>query len=281
MRAAGVPFEELSAAEAMLRWPQWRVDESVRVLYQSDTGIAPASRCNAAHRRLATERGAELRGRSRVTAVRDTGGEIEVHIEGEAPIRCGTVIVAADAWTNNLLMPLGVTLPLTITQEQVVYFDAPDAASFAPERFPVWIWMDDPSFYGFPAFGEPGPKVAQDVGGKEVTPGTRTFDPDPDALVRVRSFVGAHLPGALGPELLIKTCLYTMPPDRDFVIGAVPAHPNVLVALGAAHGFKFASLFGRILADLAVEGRTRHDIAGFEPDRPALTDPATPRAFLI
>jgi len=281
MRAAGVPFDELDAAETMRRWPQWRLAESVRVLYQSDTGIAPASRCNAAHRRLAAEHGAELRGGSRVTAVRDAGDEVEVHIDGQPPVRCATVILAADAWTNDLLAPLGVPLPLTVTQEQVVYFDAPDPGPFAPERFPVWIWMDDPSFYGFPAFGEPGPKVAQDVGGREVTPSTRTFEPNPDALARVRTFVDDHLPGARGPELLVKTCLYTMPPDRDFVIGAVPGHANVLVGLGAAHGFKFASLFGRILADLAVDGRTRHEIGGFEPDRPALTDPDAPRSFLI
>ncbi len=281
MRAAEVPFDELDAAEAMRRWPQWRLDESVRVLYQSDTGIAPASRCNNAHRRLAEDHGAELRGNSRVTRIRDADGELEVHVEDGTPVRCGTVILAADAWTNDLLGPFGVTLPLTITLEQVVYFDAPNPDAFAPERFPVWIWMDDPSFYGFPAFGEPGPKVAQDVGGREVTPATRTFDPDPDALARVRSFVDEHLPSARGPELLVKTCLYTMPPDRDFVIGAVPGHPNVLVGLGAAHGFKFASLFGSILADLAVDGRTRHEIGGFEPDRPALTDPDSPRSFLI
>ena len=282
MGAAGVPYEELDAAETMRRWPQWRLQDSVRALYQSDTGIAPASKCNQAHRRLAIEHGAELRDHTRVAGVREAGaGEVEVQIDGAPPVRCETVILATDAWTNDLLDALGVTMRLTITQEQVVYFDTTDVDSFAPERFPVWIWMDDPSFYGFPAFGEPGPKAAQDVGGREVTTDTRTFDPDPDALARVRSFVREHLPGADGAELLVKTCLYTMPPDRDFVIGAAPGHPNVLVALGAAHGFKFASLFGKVLADLALDGRTRHEIDGFELHRRALTDPDAPRSFLI
>ena len=67
-----------------------------------------------------------------------------------------------------------------MTQEQVAWF-APrdDPALFSKERFPVWIWMDEPSFYGFPTHGHPGPKVGQDVGGREVTPATRTFDPTP------------------------------------------------------------------------------------------------------
>ena len=72
---------------------------------------------------------------------------------------------------------------------------------------------------------------------------------------------------------LIKTCLYTLTPDRDFVLDAVPGRPEVLVALGAAHGFKFASWFGRTLTELALTGTTTSDISPFGFDRPALTDP--------
>jgi sarcosine oxidase len=215
-----------------------------------------------------------------VTGLRSVDGEVEVATE-DGVHRCRTAIVATDSWTNELLAHLRVRLPLTITQEQVVYFASPRPEDFAPDRFPIWIWMDDPSFYGFPTFGAPGPKAAQDVGGREVTAETRTFDPDPDALRRVTGFVERYLPGAAGPVLSLKTCLYTMPPDRDFVVGPVPGHPNVLIALGAAHGFKFTSLFGRIMADLAVAGETTADIAGFEVDRPILTEPDPPTSFLI
>ena len=76
-------------------------------------------------------------------------------------------------------------MPLTITQEQVVYFVPSDLAEYAPEKFPVWIWMDEPCFYGFPVFGEQAIKAGQDVGGKEVTADTRTFEPDPDAFDRL------------------------------------------------------------------------------------------------
>jgi sarcosine oxidase len=284
MDACDVRYARLDAAETMQRWPQWRLPEEVRILYQEDAGIAAASRCNAAHRRLARERGAVLRDHARVTDVRSVDGEVEVLVDrpdGRTAIRCAKLVVAADAWTNEVLASLDVSLPLTITQEQVVYLACPDPAAFAPERFPIWIWMDDPSFYGFPSFGEPGPKAAQDVGGKEVTPETRTYARDEAAFDRVRSFVERYLPGAVGPVLSLRTCLYAMPPDRDFVLDWVPGHPNVLVALGAAHGFKFTSLFGRILADLATDGATDHDIEGFEADRPILTMEDPPRSFLI
>jgi sarcosine oxidase len=282
MRAEGAPFEILDGSEAMRRWPQWRgLTDGTRVLFQLDTGIAPASRCNAAHRRLAVERGVALRDRTRVVALRDAGGELEVDTDTGHRFRCRSVVLAADAWTNELLAGFDLRLPLTVTQEQVIYFDAPEPASFTPERFPVWIWMDDPSFYGFPTYGEPGPKAAQDVGGPEVTAETRTFEPEPDAYARVAGFVERHLPGAAGPPLLVKTCLYTMTPDRDFVLDNVPGHPNVFVALGAAHGFKFASWFGRALAELAVDGSTPYDLAPFRIGREVLTMTDPPKAFLV
>ena len=283
LRACDVGFEELDAAEIMRRWPQWRLADDVRGLFQSDGGIAPASTCNTAHRRLASQHGGELRDRSRVTAIRDEGGEIELEIEGGERFRCERLVVAADAWTNDVLAMLDAPpLPLTITKEQVVYVGPAEGDEFGPERFPVWIWMDDPSFYGFPVFGDQAPKVGQDVGGRRLEhPEERGEDPDREALARVQSFLREHLPGAAGPVRSIRPCCYTMPPDRDFVVDAVPGHPNVLVILGAAHGFKFASLLGRIAADLVIDGSTEHDLAPFAFDRPALLSAEESTSFLI
>ena len=76
-------------------------------------------------------------------------------------------------------------------------------------------------------------------------------------------------------------CQYTLTPDRDFVLGPVPGHPSVLVGLGAAHGFKFAPTFGRLLADLAVDGGSSTDLATFRLDRPALTEPGYAAHWLV
>jgi sarcosine oxidase len=281
MRSRGVEFEELDAGGVMKRWPQWQLSDDVRGLFQPDAGLCAASRCNAAHRRLAGEHGAELRDRSRVTAIRRGRGELELEASG-GPIRCETLIVAVDSWANDVMRMLGERpLPLTITKEQVVYFAAPDGNSFAPDRFPIWIWMDDPCFYGFPAFGEPGPKAAQDVGGEPTDLDHLGDEPDPAALARVRAFMEERLPSAAGPILSLRTCRYTMPPDRHFVIDRLPGHPNVIILLGAAHGFKFASLFGKIAAELAIDGETSHEISRFRVDRELLQMENPPTSFLI
>ncbi|MCU1427088.1 MAG: sarcosine oxidase, partial [Actinomycetia bacterium] len=125
-------------------------------------------------------------------------------------------------------------------------------------------------------------KVAQDCGGFEVDADTRTFDPDPAMLDRLTEFAGRlFVPDALGVPNRTKTCLYTLTPDRDFVLDRLPGAPHVSVALGAAHGFKFAAWFGRVLADLALDDGTDVPIEPFAIDRAALTGPAVERTWLV
>jgi sarcosine oxidase len=280
MTEAGVPFEHIDAAEIMRRWPAFRLDETIHGVFQEQSGIAMAARANAVHQRMAREHGATLRERAPVSLIREIGGEIEV-LAGETPYRCRKLIVAAGPWSNETLSHFSMRLPLEVTKEQVTYFSAPDLTTFAPERFPVWIWMDDPSFYGFPVFGEAGVKVAQDAGGKPVDPNKRTFEPDEENFQRVCSFLDRYLPSARGPVIYTKTCLYTLPPDRDFIIDKLPDHPNVAIAIGAGHAFKFASVIGKTLAELATSGKAHADISGFSARRPILAEANPAKTYMV
>jgi sarcosine oxidase len=282
MDERGVPYEVLDTAQVARRWPQLALPDGTVTLYQARTGIAPAARGVAAMQRAASAAGAVLRDESPVTAVRDLGAAgVEVDAGGTT-YRVRRLVVTADAWTNDVLAHLDHDLPLTVTQEQVTYFSPTESARFAPARFPVWIWMDDPSFYGFPTYGEPTVKAAQDCGGPPVTGDQRSFEPDPGRERLLAEFMARTLPGS-GPVQRSTTCLYTLTPDRELVIDTVPDHPAVAVGLGAAHGFKFAPTFGRLLADIAVTGAagTPVDLSPFRMDRPALTDAGFPVSWLV
>jgi len=280
MTAARVPFEELTAEEVRRRWPQWKLGDDVSALYQDRSGIAMASRANATHRRLAREQGATVIENVEVTSIQETGAEVEV-VAGGTSHRAEKVVIAAGAWTNRLLAHLGVELPLEVTQEQVVYLKPTDPLSFHPSRFPIWIWMNEPSFYGFPIVGEPAVKVAWDRCEIVTDPDHRSFEPRADVNEAVRGFVADHLPGANGEIHLAKTCLYTLTPDRDFVVDRVPGHQNVFTAVGAGHAFKFASLLGRVLVDLAIDGATTEDITPFAADRAILTEVSPARSYMV
>jgi sarcosine oxidase len=272
LAARGIAHEVLDAAETMRRWPQLRLADDVTVLFQERTAIVPAARGTGAMQRLAVALGADLRSRTPVRELRPTRDGVDL-VTDSGVVSAARVVVTADAWTSALLAPLGHDLPLTVTEEQVTYFTPADPEPFAPGRFPVWIWMDEPSYYGFPTYGEATVKAAQDCGGPVVTGDDRSHAEDPAMRDRLAAFMAATFPQS-GPATRSKRCLYTLTPDRDFVLDRVPAHPSITVGLGAAHGFKFAPTFGRLLTDLAVEGGTGADISTFVLDRPALTDPA-------
>lgn len=280
MDAAGVPYETLDASEIMRRWPPFRLSDDIHGLYQPESGIAMAAKANATHQRMARSYGARLVERVHVSDIRGDAGEIRLEVDG-LTYRCRRLVIAAGAWSNQVLRSFGARLPLTVTQEQVTYFATSHLADFQPDRFPIWIWMDDPCFYGFPAFGEAGIKAGQDAGGQEVTADTRNFEPDQAALLRVKEFLARQLPTALGPILYTRTCLYTLTPDRDFVLDEVPEHPETLIAIGGGHGFKFASLIGQILAELAIDGQTRHNLETFRMDRAILQLQNPPKHYMV
>lgn len=285
--AVGVPYEWVDATEIRHRWPAFDrgsiVRDGVMGLVSADTGIVPAGPGTATLQRLATAHGAELRAHSPVTAVEPSGGEVDI-VTASGSVRCGAVVICADAWTNRLLEPLGHRVGMVTTREQVSYFPTADLDDLRPGRFPVWIWMDDPSFYGFPTFGPPQVtdrlKGSEDCGGAEVDPDTRTFEPDPTMEQRLATFMSGLVGDRFGPPSTT-TCLYTLTADRDFVVDRLPDHPNVCVGLGAAHGFKFAAWFGRTLADLATGGAPGPALVPFAVDRPALSQPISRDAWLV
>ena len=290
MTEIGIEYEVLSTPAITERWPQFWLPYDTLGLYQRNAAILPAAHATATMQQQARRHGAELRDHTRVTGLESTDGGVEVHTSG-GMVQAGSVVVCADAWTNQVLASLDVSIPLEVTLEQVTYFRPSLPSLFEPSRFPLWIWMDDPSFYGFPSYGEATIKAAQDCGGPAIDPDERTSEVDEDMEKRLAAHVVEMLP-ASGVPIRSVRCQYTLTPDRDFVISTVPGHPAVSVGLGAAHAFKFAPTFGRALADLATgssvdflspgdEKSTPLDLKPFRFDRPALTDPDYQAHWLV
>ena len=283
MEQHGIASERLDAAELARRWPQFRVPEDHEGLFQPDGGILDIRKGGAVLRALARARGATVLANARVTAIEPRSDGVELRTEA-GTIHAEQVVLCAGAWNRGLLSGLGVDWPIALTTQQVTYFATPNLAAFAPDRFPIWIWHGEGAeeYYGFPVYGEVATKAALDLGGPPAdVDRPASWDPDPEQAAQVAAFLDRILPGYAGPELYTRCCLYDMPPDRDFVIDLVPGHPRIAVAVGAGHAAKFASLIGRILAELTVEGETGFPIEPFRADRPALTDPGFRPAYRL
>lgn len=274
MDRANIPYERLDGDELRARFPQFRPNEDVVALYQAETGIADPSRGNAIHISLARAYGAEILEECPVISLQPDADGFGVLVKtDQGAFTADKLIVTAGAWTNELLASLGIHLSLTVTQEQVKYYATPHLKAFTIGQFPVFQWKDDFSYYGFPIYGEVATKAAIDASGHEVTARTRSFDANPLREKKLDDFLAANIPDFVGPKRYTKTCLYTLPPDRDFVLDHLPEHPHIWLAIGAGHAYKFASLLGQILSELAIDGTTPHDISPFRVTRPALTEP--------
>ncbi|MGF1481885.1 MAG: N-methyl-L-tryptophan oxidase [Cyanophyceae cyanobacterium] len=273
MTRAQIPFERLNTDELRYRFPQFQPQQEVAALYQEQTGIVDPSRGNALHLALARGYGATILAECPVLGIYPDGEQGVSLKTAQGTFTCRKLVLTAGAWTNTLLASVGIQLPLTVTQEQVTYYATPHLKSFTVGNFPIFQWKDDFSYYGFPVYGEMATKAAIDASGDPVTPQTRTFTPNRSREKQLDDFLGTRIPNFVGPKLYTKTCLYTLPPDRDFILDTLPHHAQISTCIGAGHGYKFASLLGRILSELAIDGSTQYDIAPFTFARPALTQP--------
>lgn len=129
--------------------------------------------------------------------------------------------------------------------------------------------IDDDHYYGFPAYERPGFKLGKFNHRAETGPPAElTREPDRTDERPLRAFAERYVPNGTGPTMGLSTCMFTNTSDEDFLIGTHPDHESVVVGAGfSGHGFKFASVIGEILADLAVEGQTDHPIDLFAIDR--------------
>jgi len=264
-----LPHEVLSADQLRERFPAYDVPSEYQAVYQPDGGFLLSEKCVTACCFDALKAGAELHGRERVTQWSASGGTIKVHTDRGA-YRTKRLVVTAGAWVSQLLPRLA---SLAVAERQVLgWFQPIEPDLFEPDNFPVFIFnsvTDGGIYYGFPVYGVPGFKIGRM---HHLYEQASPDDLDRDVHDRdeelLRAFVSRYLPRASGPTLSLKTCMFTNTPDEHFIIERCPDNHDIVVAAGfSGHGFKFASVVGEILADLATTGETAHDISSFASDR--------------
>lgn len=247
----------LDAAEIRRRFPVLTPDSGTVALFEREAGVVFPEEAIRAHLDIATDNGAHVHFDEPVVDWEvAASGRIDVRTS-HARYECERLILAPGSWALDVFKI--DWLPLEVEPQQLHWFEPIGGeAPFSADRFPIYIWEigDGVQFYGFPADDEGRVKVAffrSKVTGEQ---------PMRDAL---RSRIPALANGVLVDTV---ACKYTLTPDRHFVIGPHPEWPNVTIASPCSgHGYKFASVVGEILADLAIDGRTRHPIDLFAPGR--------------
>jgi sarcosine oxidase len=266
-QAHNLSCELLTATEIRHRFPGFHpTDEMVGVL-EPRAGILFPERCIEAHLEMAQRHGAVLGFEEPVVAWAPDGDGVRVTTsKGEYLAR--RLLLTAGAWMSRLLPDL--KLPLTV-ERQVLFWFGPNnhPEPFDPRRCPIYIWEHATNriFYGFPELGE-GVKVGRHHEGEITTPEDLRRDVGPEEVEAMRALLRRFMPTVDGPLQTTAVCMYTNTPDSHFLIDFHPNHPHVLLAsICSGHGFKFASAFGEILADLLIEGRSFFDLRLFRLER--------------
>jgi sarcosine oxidase len=248
--------QQLTAEEAHRRFPGFRVAEGYAGVFEPAAGYLKVERCVLAHLAAAKACGAELRYglQARSWRLDDRGVRIETD---QGDFAAAKLIITAGPWAPQLLADLGV--PLVVRRKHLYWFPAGDRRYGQKQGCPTYLFeLPYGIFYGFPRIDDLGVKVAEHSGGATVAdPLTDTRELDAADLARVEAFLAAHLPGVGRPMQHRTVCYYTMSPDEHFVVDRHPQYASVFFAAGlSGHGFKFTSVLGDALADLASEGRT-------------------------
>ncbi len=264
--------EAIDGREAGSRFPAYHLPPDMPVVYQPDGGFLLPERCIVAHVDAARAHGAVVDTRERVLEWEETANGVSVRTDRRT-VEADRLVLTAGAWSQDV-----ARLPGTLVRgvrQALVWFRPTRPEIFSPERMPVFnLVLDGEHFYGFPEFddpdyGMPGVKLGRyERDGESGDPDSISREPTPSDEPPLRAFAERCFPDGAGPTVAVKTCLFELSPDEHFIIDRHPETENAIVAAGfSGHGFKFCSVVGEMLADLALEGSTRHDIGLFRLGR--------------
>ncbi|TXT27724.1 MAG: sarcosine oxidase [Planctomycetota bacterium] len=253
----GLTIENLSASAATQRWPGFRVPDTFDVVFEPDAGFLKVEDCVRAHLDQAAARGATLLFDEPAVSWSSTGHEVRVRTATREFV-AASLVITAGPWAAELMSDL--KLPLQVLRKPVFWSETTSPACNLDAGMPTFYFEmpSSKSFYGFPSLDGQLLKVAQHSGGELVADPLLVDRQLHDADVQpVSDFLQACLPRVRSQPAKHSVCMYTVTPDRHFVVDRHPEFPNVVFGCGfSGHGFKFTSVLGKALAELAADGRS-------------------------
>jgi sarcosine oxidase len=261
-RTHGLAHEVLDNSELRQRYPIFDVDPDWIGVLDAQAGWLAPERSIAAHLRQAERSGAAFRFSEPVERWEPDGDGVRVTTSAGS-YRARHLVITAGSWLPRLLPQLARHLWV---ERNVLFWFEPHGQHEMFARLPVYIVQDtDRMYYGFPYDPENGLKMAGLHYGDRVDPDTIDREPSAADEERVRAWLRRRMPIANGERRRAQVCMYTNSSDLNFIIER--EGPVTYASACSGHGFKFASVVGEILADLAITGRSSVDIGFLSADR--------------
>jgi sarcosine oxidase len=259
-----VPLQYIPAQEREKRFPQFNIPDQMETIFEPDAGFLPPEKSIALYIQQAEKLGAIIRTNEKALDWKKDGEGIKVTTAKDV-YRGGRLIITAGPWAGKMIP--GMETNLKITRQTVAWIKPKHPEKFSLKQFFCWMIAEygKPGvYYGFPMlsaseFGEPvGLKMAYHHPGDLTDPDDVNRNVTEQETNKLIALMNNYFPGEFSGVSAVKTCLYASSPDENFIIDFLPGYENkVAIACGfSGHGFKFASVVGEILADLALKGKT-------------------------
>lgn len=260
-----IQLNELTHTQAIGRYSQFNIPPDFISIYEPDAGFIRPEMAITLYKDEAVKKGAAIQMDEPVTEWEKENGLIKV-TTAKNVYRAKKLIITAGAWAGKIISQLKDKLK--ITRQVIVWVKPQNEEMFTASRFPCWLIAEDKrpgALYGFPYldkknFGEPeGLKFAWHYAADETDPDYVSREITKDEIQYLIRQVSEYIPAVADAGIAAtKTCLYVNSPDENFIIDHLPGFDgDVSIACGfSGHGFKFVSVIGEILADLAIEGKT-------------------------
>lgn len=262
-----LPHEVLTAAETARRFPGYQLQPEALSLFQPDGGFLRPERAIVGQVQRTHARGGVIHAREPMVDWTSDGNGVMVTTT-RGTYRAERLVLCTGAWIQGHSSSLA---NLSVPERQVLGWFQPSAPHlFSPDRFPVFnLENEHGRWYGFPVYGIPGFKIGRyRHRGESGRPEDFDLEPGEGDEQLLVDEVRRTFPEAAGPVMSLRVCMFTNTPDGHFIIDHAPGHPRVLLASPCSgHGFKFATVLGEALADLALDGTTRHDLSLFGMSR--------------
>ena len=258
-----LPCSTLTHGELARQFPQFTLSEGMVGALEPEGGYLLSELAVETYAKAAQQLGTKLLTNEPVIDwASDGNGAIVRTASGTHT--AAKLILCGGAWSGDLLRLPDV--PLTVTRQVLGWVQPRRPKLFQRGDFPVW--NIDPNgdgdlsgiYYGFPMSGN-ALKLARHHPGTPMTPDAITDETFPADEEEILLPLRRYLPDALGRVRSIKVCRYTNSADGHFIVDRHPESERVHFACGfSGHGFKFASVMGKVLSELALDGKTERPI---------------------
>ncbi|XP_077398150.1 peroxisomal sarcosine oxidase [Festucalex cinctus] len=182
------------------------------------------------------------------------------------------LVIAAGPWTSTLLARVDLHLPLEVVKINVCYWKEKIPESYhVKKRFPCFLLTEgqfQDHIYGLPSNEYPGLMKICYHNGSATEPDQRDKQTDAADVDILRRYIARSLPGLIPEPAVVESCMYTLTPDRHFVLDRHPAYGNIIIGAGfSGHGFKFGPVVGKLLCELSLGEVPSYDLSPFRIGR--------------